>query len=602
MIHQILTSARTLDRSALPGAVLLGVLILCNSGLEAIGVGLVFGLMNLIENPERISEIGILQDLYTYFDFTSEQEFITFAILFLFPIFALKAGLFLLVTWTKYSFTARNESMVSRKLFELYLECGYEEIAARNSAELITNIANRVFSVVQTTVMGAITILTDLMTVIAVSCVLILLEPMVTLGTAAFLAVAITISVAGLRVTLQRMGAQDVTYSENFLKVLKECLDSLKEIRISGSGKFFATKFGDIRLAQAALRRVLLTLQETPKIMIELMIVYVMLGVILFAQYRADNPGELLALLTLFGIAALRIMPATNRILFTINHIQSQSRNVEMVVSDFKNLEASRKAELADTEITFERMIELTDVTFSYPGKSLPTLYKINAEFLRGERIGIVGPSGAGKTSLVNLVMGLINPEKGSVSVDGVPISERLAAWRQRIGFVPQNIHLFDDTLRRNVAIGKKDEEIDDTRVSEALKQAQLDAVINTLPDGLETIVGEHGAKMSGGQIQRIGIARALYNDPDVLVLDEATAALDLATERDLNNALENLDGKTQIVIAHRLSTVRNCDRLFYMEDGRIAATGDFETLYQQNAAFRNLVDLLEIDNRVASE
>ena len=244
-----------------------------------------------------------------------------------------------------------------------------------------------------------------------------------------------------------------------------------------------------------------------------------------------------------------------------------------MVVSDFKNLEASRKAELADTEITFERMIELTDVTFSYPGKSLPTLYKINAEFLRGERIGIVGPSGAGKTSLVNLVMGLINPEKGGVSVDGVPISERLAAWRQRIGFVPQNIHLFDDTLRRNVAIGKKDEEIDDTRVSEALKQAQLDAVINALPDGLETIVGEHGAKMSGGQIQRIGIARALYNDPDVLVLDEATAALDLATERDLNNTLENLDGKTQIVIAHRLSTVRNCDAVLY---GRWSHSGDW--------------------------
>jgi ATP-binding cassette subfamily C protein len=295
-------------------------------------------------------------------------------------------------------------------------------------------------------------------------------------------------------------------------------------------------------------------------------------------------------------------MPATNRILFTINHIQSQNRNVEMVVSDFKNLEASRKVEVADTEITFERTIKLTDVTFIYPGKSRPTLDKINAEILCGERIGIVGPSGAGKTSLVNLVMGLINPEQGGVSVDGVPISERLSAWRQRIGFVPQTIRLFDDTLRRNVAIGKKDEEIDDARVSEALKQAQLDAVVGALPDRLETIVGEHGAKMSGGQIQRIGIARALYNDPDVLVLDEATAALDLATERDLNSALESLGGKTQIVIAHRLSTVRNCDRLFYMEDGRITAIGDFETLYRQNDAFRYLVDLLEADNRVAPE
>lgn len=602
MIHQILTSMRTLDRSALPGACLLGVLILCNSGLEAVGVGLVFGLMNLIENPQRIFDFELLAELYAYFKFSSEQEFITVAVLCLFGVFAVKSGLFLLVTWMKYSFTTRNESLVSRKLFQLYLECPYEDVAERNSAELITNIANRVFAVVQTTVMGAITILTDLATVIAVACVLILLEPEVTLGTAAFLAIAVTISVVCLRATLQRMGEQDIGYSEDFLKVLKESLDSLKEIRIVGAGRFFASRFGGIRLAQAVLRRSLLTLQETPKILIELMIVYAMLGVILFAQYRADNPGELLALLTLFGVAALRIMPATNRILFTINHIQSQNRNVERVVADFNSLELSRRSEMAQTEIAFRDSIEMTDVTFSYPGADQPALIDINAVIRRGERIGIVGPSGAGKSSLVSLVMGLVNPQIGEVSVDGVPISGRLAAWRRHIGFVPQTIRLFDDTLRHNIAMGKSDEDIDMARISKALEQAQLDSVVSSLPDGLNTVVGEHGAKMSGGQIQRVGIARALYNDPDVLVLDEATAALDMATERDLNEALETLTGKTQIVIAHRLSTVRNCDRLFYMEEGRITAIGDFETLYRGNEAFRYLVDLLDTDRRATLE
>lgn len=598
MLRQILNSVATLDRSALPAAVLLGVLILLNSALEAIGVGLVFGLMKLIEDPERIHSIAILSGLYDRLGFESDRDFITASVWVLFAAFAIKAVLFLTVTWCKYSFTTRNESAVSKKLFQLYLECPYQDVAERNSAELITNIANRVFSVVQTTVMGAITILTDLFTVAAVALVLMTLEPLVTAGTALFLGVAVVVSITVLKPTLQRLGAQDVAYSEAFLKVLKESLDSLKEIRISGSGAFFAGRFGDIRFAQAALRRVLLTLQETPRTVIELVIVYAMLGVILFAQYRADSPGELLALLTLFGIAALRIMPATNRILFTINHIQSQHRNVEKIVADFNRLGLSREAEMSANPIQFARAIRLQDISFHYPGSDKPALDRINVEIRRGERIGVVGPSGAGKSSFANLVMGLLAPQAGDVLVDDETISDRLSAWRRHIGFVPQSIRLFDDSLRRNIAIGRKDHEIDEDRVRAAIAHAQLETVVAGLPDGLDTIVGEHGARLSGGQVQRVGIARALYHDPDVLVLDEATAALDMATERDLNRAIEEMTGKTQIVIAHRLSTVRNCDRLFYMEDGRIADTGDFDGLYRNNGAFRHLVDLMQSGDR----
>tara|TARA_R110002110_G_scaffold410812_1_gene634628 strand:+ start:1163 stop:2965 length:1803 start_codon:yes stop_codon:yes gene_type:complete len=600
MFRQIITSIRIIDRSALPAALLLGLLICLNSIMEAVGVGLVFGLMKLIENPALIAEHEKLRAVYDWFGFASNQEFMTAAVLFLLAAFAFKAVLFLLVTWQKYSFTTRNEAAVAKRLFHRYLDCPYQQVAERNSAELITNIANRVFAVVQTTVMGTITIVTDLFTVAAVTLVLMTLEPFVTLGTAVFLAVAVVISVTALRPFLYRMGTQDVAYSEAFLKVLKESLDSLKEIRISGSARFFANRFGDIRINQAAMRRVFLTLQEAPRTVIELVIVYAMLGVILFAQYRADSPGQLLALLSLFGIAALRIMPATNRILFTINHIQSQRENVRMVVADFDMLGSEEAVAGNGSSVVFDRAIELDNVFFTYPGAERPALDGLSVTIVRGERIGIVGPSGAGKTSFANLVMGLIAPQQGDVRVDGQSIGGRLASWRRHIGYVPQSIRLFDDSLRRNIAIGREDDEINEEQVQSALRLAQLDQVISGLPGGLDTLVGEHGARLSGGQVQRVGIARALYHDPDVLVLDEATAALDMATERNLNDAIEKLAGKTQLVIAHRLSTVRTCDRLFYMEDGRITAIGRFDELYDNNPAFRQLVDLMQSgDNRV---
>jgi ABC-type multidrug transport system fused ATPase/permease subunit len=217
----------------------------------------------------------------------------------------------------------------------------------------------------------------------------------------------------------------------------------------------------------------------------------------------------------------------------------------------------------------------LSDIDFSYPAAARPALVGVSLTIRKGETVGLIGPSGSGKSTLVDVLLGMLVPAKGQVTVDGGDIFEDLRRWQDQIGYVPQSIYLTDDTLRRNVAFGIADEEIDDAAVDRALAAAQLQEFVASLPAGKETVVGERGVRLSGGQRQRIGIARALYHDPTVLVLDEATSALDTATEREVMQAVNALHGtKTIIIIAHRLTTVENCDRLYRLEEGRIAAEG----------------------------
>ena len=224
----------------------------------------------------------------------------------------------------------------------------------------------------------------------------------------------------------------------------------------------------------------------------------------------------------------------------------------------------------------FRATLELSQITYSYPGAAEPALKDLSLTIQRGESVGFIGASGAGKSTLVDILLGLLTPDTGEVRVDGKDIQENLRNWQDQIGYVPQSIYLTDDTLRCNVAFGLTDEQIDDEAVQRAIQAAQLEEFVASLPEGLETIVGEHGVRLSGGQRQRIGIARALYHDPVVLVLDEATSALDAVTERDVMQAVYALHGdKTLLIVAHRLSTVAHCDKLVRLEEGRVVEEGD---------------------------
>jgi ATP-binding cassette, subfamily B, bacterial PglK len=301
------------------------------------------------------------------------------------------------------------------------------------------------------------------------------------------------------------------------------------------------------------------------------------------------EPSGALPLLGLYAYAGFRVIPSANRIMTYVNDLRYSRAWIHDLRADLAALPAPPPAPAGAAEpIRFGRELALERVSYAYAGAGDAVLTGVELTIARGESIGIVGPSGAGKSTLVDLLLGLLEPTAGRITVDGRDIASALGSWQRHIGYVPQEPFLLDDTIRRNVAFGIADADVDDRRVTTALRRAQLAEFVGGLRDGLDTLLGERGTRLSGGQRQRVAIARALYHDPEVLVFDEATSALDTTTERELIDSLEALRGvKTLVVIAHRLSTVRRCDRLALLRDGRLADVGSYDELIERDAAFR---------------
>ena len=278
----------------------------------------------------------------------------------------------------------------------------------------------------------------------------------------------------------------------------------------------------------------------------------------------------------MFAVAAFRLLPSFNRITNFLSIILFNKPAVDAVYHDLKEIEQIEKGtnynEKENVKRTqLKKKIEIRNVCFHYPESEQKVLDMVSFEIKKNQSVAFIGPSGAGKTTLADILLGALAPTYGEIKVDGENINENLRSWQKNLGYIPQTIYLMDDTIKNNIAFGIEESEIDQKKLEEAIEKAQLRDFIEALPEGLETEVGERGVKLSGGQRQRIGIARALYNDPDVLVLDEATSALDNDTEKAVMEAIENLSGsKTLIIIAHRLTTIQNCDIVFEVKEGKV--------------------------------
>jgi ATP-binding cassette subfamily C protein len=331
---------------------------------------------------------------------------------------------------------------------------------------------------------------------------------------------------------------------------------------------------------------------ELPRLLIETVAMVGMMVVVILMLILGRPLPSVLPSLSLFAIAALRVMPSMNRIVNAASNLRYYVPPVLAIAADIlaDSVDSFDATSEGAQQLQFRGSIYVDHVTYRYQGAERDALDDITIEIPKGRSVAFVGASGAGKTTLADVVLGLLAPTAGRVLIDGCELGSVQKEWQARIGYIPQTVYLSDDTLRRNVAFGVADADVRDSDVWAALDAARLGDVARGLPDGLDSFVGERGVRLSGGQRQRIGIARALYHDPDVLVMDEATSALDQRTERDITDVLEAFRGqKTIIVIAHRLSTVRRCDTLFLMSDGRVMESGTFDDLSENSQAFRAL-------------
>lgn len=592
-------AAKTLflfDRKEKRRAVVLFFAMLFGAILEATGVALIFPLIALVSNPAVIEDYRGLRWLHDVSGVSSAGDFSVWLVTVVFVLYVFKYIYLSLLYHFQYRFILDCQAALSVRLFNAYLRSPYAFHLQRNSAKLITNVNTNVPLVFSGIVIPAFYSMIEILIVGTILLVLLVMLPVPTIAAIVVLGGA---GVGFYSVVKRRSAVLGKIQQEHFVQMMKwanQGLGGIKEVKILGREKFFLNEYAEHSFRSWRASSFIRTLGDVSRLFIEgLMICSVLLVVGVMLWLRQDVQ-TLIPALGLFAVAAIRLMPSANRILYGITNLRYYTAYVDEVYQDYKDLENFRAADFssgdASAEIAFGESIRLENVAFRYAESEATVLRGVNLSIEKNQSVAFIGSSGAGKTTLIDIILGLLEPTGGRVLVDGADIKTNLAAWQRKIGYIPQPVYLSDDTIARNVAFGVENAAIDEAQVWKSLRAAQLEDFAANLPNRLETMVGENGVSLSGGQRQRIGIARALYHNPEVLVLDEATAALDNETESEVTKAIEALGGtKTIIAIAHRLTTVKNFDCLFFMKDGQIVDAADYESLIERNRDFRKMAD-----------
>jgi ATP-binding cassette, subfamily B, bacterial PglK len=555
-------------------AIVLLALMLVGMIFEMFSVGLVVPALALLSRADLTRYPGFARWLMRIGN-PSRDQLVFVGMLGLVGVYAVKTVFLSILTWRQSRFVFALQADISQRLFMTYLRQPYSFHLQRNSAQLIRNAVNEVDILTLSGVLQALVFLTETFVMVGILVLLVYVQPL-----GALLACG-TLTFFGwgfywlTRTRTLRWGKARQMHDGMRFQHLQQGLGGVKDVKLLGCETEFVAQYGIHACGAARVGELQHTLTQLPRYAVEFLAV-VALAVLVTVMIGQGRPfGELLPVLGLFAAAAFRVMPSATRIINSAQIVRNSLPAVNVLHHEFCELN-QHAPQPKSAAVNFRHFLTLDDVHFQYPDSENPALSAVRLRIASGETIGIIGGSGAGKSTLVDLVLGLLAPSGGVIRVDDLDIQSNLRGWQDKVGYVPQAIYLTDDTLRRNIAFGIADSEIDETAVWRAARLAQIEHFIRELPQVLATKVGERGVRLSGGQLQRIGIARALYHNPDVLVLDEATSSLDTATERSVMEAVRALHGeKTIIIVAHRLSTVEQCDRLFRLEGGRIVETGD---------------------------
>jgi ABC-type multidrug transport system fused ATPase/permease subunit len=509
--------------------------------------------------------------------------------------FVLKDVATMVFRWWMLGFLAREQAMTSTKLLDYYLRAPIGLHQERGTSDLIRTMGTAVALTYGSFLAGTLSLFTQALTILSLLVALFVVMPLPTLGVLAYFGVAGFLFAFLVRPRAERASRDVMAASQESMGATFDGLFGVKEIKLRHSYGYFieAARRPSLRAAYAG--RVSTYLTELPKYILEILFVggiALLIGLVL----GAGSTDSVVGALALLGAAGFRILPSITGLLGSITSLRVGSVALKEVTADLWTARRLGLAELGEAShgrLPLRETISLEELTFRYRPELPDVVNHVTLDIPAGSSLALVGGSGAGKTTLVDLLLGFHTPTQGRICADGTDISTDLVGWQNNIAMVPQEVYLIDGTVRRNIAFDRDADDMDEGLLADVVRRSQLEDLVASLPDGLNTEIGERGGRLSGGQKQRIGIARALYRRPSLLVLDEATSALDNMTERSITETIEALHGDmTVIVVAHRLSTVRNVDKLVFMVDGRVAASGTFDEVRRDNADFARLVEL----------
>ncbi|MGB3693557.1 MAG: ABC transporter ATP-binding protein [Spirulinaceae cyanobacterium] len=565
--------------------------------LEAVGIGLIGPFLSLASQPESVQKIPMLNWLYQQLDLESTRDFIPILGLTIIIVFCLKSGFYFLARSYIFKFSFTQKSILISRLLSAYIKVPYTFYLSRNTASIMKNI---ITETTKFTLQCLLPILTGIANLVVIVFLLIVL---------AYTDLSLLVMILGIILPtfflFQRLGKQFKKWGDTksisqqeMIKVINHGLGGIKEMRVIGCERYFENQMKEQAENYSQAATLFQSAQLLPRILIETtLVVFLIAFLSLSFVFSQSNFENITAIMGVFAVAVVRLIPASSQFIQALGQIRNSTYALDMLYLDLKEIEKqtltgsslftksslSQVIDPINQVMDFNEQIDLTNVSYRYPNVDEEAIKDISLTIKKGQSIALIGKSGAGKTTLVDVILGLLEPQNGDIRVDGISVYKDVRSWQNLIGYIPQSIFLTDDTVERNIAFGVPDELIDSQRIDQAIEAAQLVELIEQLPQGIKTKVGERGVRLSGGQRQRIGIARALYHQREILVLDEATSALDNETERLVSEAINSLAGtKTMIIIAHRLSTVENCDFVYMLEEGHVTKSGSYEEVVLQ--------------------
>ena len=550
-------------------------LMLIGMILETLGIGLVIPVIAILTDANLDENYPELSDFIETLGFDDRADLVIISMLALICLYLLKNTflVFQVFMQMKYAFTIRAN--FSQRLFSHYLHMPYSFHLQHNSSKLIWNILNGVSTLSEQGVIQSMFLITECLVLISFSVFLLLIEPVGALLIIVLLGSVVYLYTSWSKKYLVSWSNRTRKHDGFRLQHIQQGLGSVKEIKILGREQGFLELFGEHNRAASDIQIKQSTFRQTPRFMFEILAISAMVVLVITMLLSGRDYSTITPVLGVFAAATFRLMPSANRMLSAIQSLRFSEPIVDAIHAEFATLADNKFLAKVTEEKSFKSSIALESVCFRYPGENKDTLKDISLEIKQGESVGFIGPTGSGKSTLIDLLLALTEPRLGSIKIDGCDLKNVASSWQQQIGYVPQSIYLTDDTIRCNIAFGVPEKDIDDDAVVRALRMSRLLDFVQSLEAGMETIVGEQGVRLSGGQRQRVGLARALYHDPDVLVFDEATSALDVQTEKEIVSEIQTFKGqKTLLVIAHRLTTVENCDCIYQLESGRISNQG----------------------------